>query len=568
MKDGKKLKKADPILQQQADTLAQMRKLPSEVLNFKAQKGVYPVDLSKGMLDRIAAIKAKYLEHKKKRIGWVFASLNPPTESHKLMVERAKMLYDLDEVIVVVTGDKPVHHKEYMFDAELRAAMAKKLFENSPGITIDTTEVEGKSAYTTDTMKLIKEARKFDPDKTENFMIGGDDLFETLWDKDKAAPGWKDAQALLDNNNWIVLRRTGNGTLPKIGPLMKDYKAMGQKPVSSKKHFIGPKGNFVHLVDLRTGDLSSTQAREDIMSSDQEMDTIAHQVDTQITFWEALMNSPKGTLAVPGSEAITKNVERLAKFFKKNRRVKKVSTKDFHHEIELEQPDKWNPEFKIFGAHGMAKRGANADGHERISGVEVFDKAHILEVPNFNEVVDASGERVLQDAEFDFDANRAKIMDPDTELLMHKNGARKEGDGLRTTRREARKTKVGDVIQAYDWGINNKAEALVQMINPKRVIVYGVATDWCVVAAVMRYVDMGYEVWVVEDAIAGIFPERDEKIFPSTISNIKDAKEAMLQAGVKFKTTAEVILEYSYKTVDETSSSSSCASNLKAASAK
>jgi len=63
-------------------------------------------------------------------------------------------------------------------------------------------------------------------------------------------------------------------------------------------------------------------------------------------------------------------------------------------------------------------------------------------------------------------------------------------------------------------------------------VVYGVATDFCVKAAVLGMQKRGVQCYVVEDAIKGVFPETTQK-----------ALEEMILAGAKFVTTKDILEE-------------------------
>ena len=76
---------------------------------------------------------------------------------------------------------------------------------------------------------------------------------------------------------------------------------------------------------------------------------------------------------------------------------------------------------------------------------------------------------------------------------------------------------------------NPNFEALLMKINPKRAIIYGVATDYCVKAAALGLQDRGYETYVVVDAIAPVDPKDGEK-----------ALKEMEEAGIKFIKTDDV----------------------------
>ncbi len=56
-----------------------------------------------------------------------------------------------------------------------------------------------------------------------------------------------------------------------------------------------------------------------------------------------------------------------------------------------------------------------------------------------------------------------------------------------------------DVFDVF--GNNSNAENIVKVLSPKKIFVYGVATNVCVNAAVMGLAKRGYNVFVVQDGI-------------------------------------------------------------------
>lgn len=84
--------------------------------------------------------------------------------------------------------------------------------------------------------------------------------------------------------------------------------------------------------------------------------------------------------------------------------------------------------------------------------------------------------------------------------------------------------------QSYDVFTNPAFEVFLQMADVKEAIVYGVAADYCVKAAVLGMQKRGIQCYVVEDAIKGVAPE-----------TTKSALEEMLEAGAKFVKTSDVL---------------------------
>jgi len=84
--------------------------------------------------------------------------------------------------------------------------------------------------------------------------------------------------------------------------------------------------------------------------------------------------------------------------------------------------------------------------------------------------------------------------------------------------------------QSYDVFTNPNTEELLKIADVKEAVVYGVATDYCVKAAVLGMQKRGIQCYVVEDAISGVTPE-----------TTKSALEEMVKAGAKFVKTSDVL---------------------------
>jgi nicotinamidase/pyrazinamidase len=82
----------------------------------------------------------------------------------------------------------------------------------------------------------------------------------------------------------------------------------------------------------------------------------------------------------------------------------------------------------------------------------------------------------------------------------------------------------------FDVFTNPNADALVAALDPREVIVFGVATDVCDHAAVMGLLDRGRRVAFVEDAARGLSPER-----------VAACTAMWRERGVRFTTAAEVV---------------------------
>lgn len=86
--------------------------------------------------------------------------------------------------------------------------------------------------------------------------------------------------------------------------------------------------------------------------------------------------------------------------------------------------------------------------------------------------------------------------------------------------------------QSYDVFTNPAVEKFLDMAGVKEAVVYGVATDYCVKAAVLGMQKRRIQCYVVEDAIKGVAPETTEA-----------ALKEMREAGARFVTTKQVLEE-------------------------
>jgi nicotinamidase/pyrazinamidase len=77
--------------------------------------------------------------------------------------------------------------------------------------------------------------------------------------------------------------------------------------------------------------------------------------------------------------------------------------------------------------------------------------------------------------------------------------------------------------QTFSLFSNRQASDVLRHLHRNTAVVYGVATDYCVKAAVLGLCERGFDVYVVTDAIAGVTPETDA-----------EARAEMTAAGALF----------------------------------
>ena len=83
--------------------------------------------------------------------------------------------------------------------------------------------------------------------------------------------------------------------------------------------------------------------------------------------------------------------------------------------------------------------------------------------------------------------------------------------------------------QTFDVFSNPKIDAYLQHLKPERVVVYGVATDYCVKAAVESLLKRNYRVELLTDAIKAVDPSAE----PEILANLQ-------KQGARLTTFAEL----------------------------
>jgi nicotinamidase/pyrazinamidase len=189
-------------------------------------------------------------------------------------------------------------------------------------------------------------------------------------------------------------------------------------------------------------------------------------VDTQVDFM-----LPEGKLYVPGAESLIPNLQHLIRFAME-RRIPVVSSVDAH------SPD--DPEFEHFPPHCVK----GTPGQEKI--LETLLPVRTLLV---NEEQPA-----IADDEF------AAIQ----QWMIEK--------------------------QKFDLFTNVNAVSLLRRLNPTHYVVFGVATEYCVKAAVLGLLRLGRPISLVEDAIRGIDPDKT-----------KATLDEILLAGVNLVRTRDIL---------------------------
>jgi len=217
---------------------------------------------------------------------------------------------------------------------------------------------------------------------------------------------------------------------------------------------------------------------------------IFYDVDTQNDF----MNSD-GKLYVPDAETIKPNLKALTEFAQQNK-IPIVGSVDAHVVND--------PEFEVFPPHCIK----GTKGQKKIDETKItwFEKMGdipeevAIYIPNYSDKKVKKLELVKAIA----DTVPLYPVLPVPALYFEK--------------------------QHYDIFTNSAFEKFLELTETKQAVVYGVATDYCVKAAVMGMQQRKIQCYVVEDAIKGVAPETTQS-----------ALEEMAQAGAQFVTTKDVL---------------------------
>ena len=179
--------------------------------------------------------------------------------------------------------------------------------------------------------------------------------------------------------------------------------------------------------------------------------------------------NPKGALYVPDAEGIIDNIKKLFVYAKEHK-IKILSSIDAHKVDD--------PEFKLFPPHCVK----GTPGNQKI------------EASTFKDNI------VIQNVEQDI-----------TEPMLDHEQIIVEG-------------------QTFDIFESISTDEIVEKLDTQNYVVFGVATDYCVKAAVLGLLKRGYNVSLVMDAVKAITKEGEEK-----------ALKEMKDAGSAFTTTEDII---------------------------
>jgi nicotinate-nucleotide adenylyltransferase len=127
--------------------------------------------------------------------GLFGGAFDPPHNGHLALVESALARFDLDRIVIVVTGDPP--HKRVSNDAETRFALAEAAFSALPGVELSRIEIDRQGpSYTVDTVRRARERWG-----EIVFLVGADEFADFL--------SWRDPNGVLESARLGVATRPG-----------------------------------------------------------------------------------------------------------------------------------------------------------------------------------------------------------------------------------------------------------------------------------------------------------------------------------------------------------------------
>jgi nicotinamidase/pyrazinamidase len=179
--------------------------------------------------------------------------------------------------------------------------------------------------------------------------------------------------------------------------------------------------------------------------------------------------NPRGKLYIPGAEDIIENIKKLFDYAKKHK-IKILSSTDAHKVDD--------PEFKLFPPHCIK----GSFGNQKIEASTCNDN---IIIENIEQNITES------------------MMDREQIII---------------------ETQTFDIFESVN------TEKIIKKLNTNNYVVFGVATDYCVKAAVLGLLKRSYNVSLIIDAVKAITKEGEEK-----------ALKEMKSAGALFTNTEGTI---------------------------
>jgi len=128
-------------------------------------------------------------------VGLLGGAFDPPHRGHVELAREVLSRFDLEQLVVVVTGRAP--HKVVETGAETRLRLAEAAFSDLERVEVSRWELDrGELSYTVDTVRWAK-----DRWGDVAFIVGADEFCDFL--------DWKDPDGVLENARLLVASRPG-----------------------------------------------------------------------------------------------------------------------------------------------------------------------------------------------------------------------------------------------------------------------------------------------------------------------------------------------------------------------
>lgn len=137
-----------------------------------------------------------------RRIGLLGGSFDPPHAGHLHVARAARERFGLDRLVFMPAARSPYKPGREPAGGAHRLAMLELLIAGEPGFETSRLELErGGRSYTIDTVRALPRALG-EPEDCELYLLLGSDNLPGL-------AGWREAEALLERVQPVVVRRDG-----------------------------------------------------------------------------------------------------------------------------------------------------------------------------------------------------------------------------------------------------------------------------------------------------------------------------------------------------------------------
>ena len=148
-----------------------------------------------------------------RRIGLFGGSFDPPHSGHLHVARAARGRFGLDRVVFVPAAEPPHKPERQLAPGADRLALLRLLIEDEPRCEVSDLELaRGGRSFTIDTVRALPAALG-EPEDCEIYLLLGSDNLAGL-------PRWREARALLERVQPVVVRRAGElaGEIAEIAP--------------------------------------------------------------------------------------------------------------------------------------------------------------------------------------------------------------------------------------------------------------------------------------------------------------------------------------------------------------